>query len=86
MVPGLCLKVCFISLAYQLITIGLQTIPSVFTFCRSSSPFPSASSFYKGVHVTVSLLAANVPDTKLHLHCFSPLLLEAVLDFGAAWS
>lgn len=26
------------------ITIGLQTIPSIFTFYRSSSPFPSSSS------------------------------------------
>lgn len=34
----------------------------------------------------MSLLAVNIPDTKFHLHFLSPLLLEAVLDFGAAWS
>lgn len=32
------------------------------------------------------LLAVTVPDTKLHPRFLSPLVTEAVHDFGAGWS
>lgn len=65
--------------------IDLQTIFSILTFCRSSSPCLVTLSCQCGVCVDLSLIFMNVSVSKLHHSFISPLLIEAVFDFDATW-
>lgn len=87
MVPGPCLKVfCKSCLPGGVTSLTFKLFFPCLSFADLPHLFPFASSCQRDVCVTVSLLAMNVPVTKLHPSFLSPLLIEAVLDFGAAWS